>query len=71
MSGSDFRDWDILHYNEVPGRDIRADDQGLWRDIAPETHSGRATQFQIHAGPILHRGKLVHITGAFVFFDSS
>ncbi|KAF7777465.1 hypothetical protein Agabi119p4_3537 [Agaricus bisporus var. burnettii] len=55
MSGSDFKDWDVLHCSEVPGRDIRADDQGLWRDIAPDTHSRRATQIQIHASPILHR----------------
>lgn len=63
-SGSSFRDVDILHCNEVPGRDIRADDQGLWRDIAPETHSGRATPFHIHAGPILHRGESMHISEA-------
>ncbi|EKM82945.1 hypothetical protein AGABI1DRAFT_125422 [Agaricus bisporus var. burnettii JB137-S8] len=66
MSGSDFKDWDVLHCSEVPGRDIRADNQGLWRDIAPDTHSRRATQIQIHASPILHRGKLMHITRAFV-----
>ncbi|KAF5357867.1 hypothetical protein D9756_001823 [Leucocoprinus leucothites] len=54
-SGSSYKDWDILHCSETPGNDILADTQGLWCDIASHIYSRRATQFSVHAGPILHR----------------
>lgn len=44
---------DALHENEIPGRDIRAGEDGLWRGF--EQSDG----FEIHAAPLVHRGKLV------------
>lgn len=66
-SGSDFKDWDILHCNELPGRDIRPNDEGLWRDIASQFYSRHSAQINIHAGPILHRGKSMNAAGAYHF----
>jgi len=63
-ASSNHRDWDVLHSSELPGRDILADNQGLWRDIDSEMHSStprRTTCFSIHAGPILHRGKDAYV----------
>jgi hypothetical protein len=59
-SGSDCKDFDILHCNEIPGRDIMADDQGLWRDIASQIFSKQAAEISVHAGPILHRGEFAY-----------
>ncbi|KAF9451213.1 hypothetical protein P691DRAFT_699774 [Macrolepiota fuliginosa MF-IS2] len=54
-SGSNFKDWDILHCNELPGSDFHADGQGLWYNIASRTYSRRAAQISVNAGSILHR----------------
>ncbi|KXN87748.1 Zinc phosphodiesterase ELAC protein 1 [Leucoagaricus sp. SymC.cos] len=54
-SGSSYKDWNILHCNELPGRDILADEQGLWRNITSQIYARRSTTVSIHAGPILHR----------------
>lgn len=62
ISGFDFKDWNVLHYNELPGRDIHADDQGLWYDIAPQAHSRHTPKITVNAGSILHRGKSIRLT---------
>lgn len=44
----------VLHVSELPGRDIRATPDGLWRAI---THGvGDTSPIAVDAGPILHRG---------------
>lgn len=48
-------DLDELHENEVPGRDIRAGEDGLWRTF--EQSNG----FEIHAAPLVHRGACLHV----------
>lgn len=41
---------DVLHHNELPGKDLRPDDQGLWRDMCI------ADTFFVSAASIVHRG---------------
>jgi len=63
-ASSSYRNWDVLHSSELPGRDILADDQGLWRDVDSQMYSPasrRTIHFSIHAGPILHRGKDAYV----------
>ena len=46
---------EVLHCNEIPGRDIYCSDQdGFWRDITLE--KGSHCDVAVDAGPILHRG---------------
>ena len=46
--------------NEVCGGDIHPDEDGVWRDIVPEG-SGAGQGWSVHAGPIVHRGKLSYV----------
>jgi ribonuclease Z len=41
---------DLLHFNENPGENIRADEQGLWKGVVSER------DWTVHAGPLQHRG---------------
>ncbi|KAF8906066.1 beta-lactamase-like protein, partial [Gymnopilus junonius] len=43
----------VLHVSELPGRDIRATPDGLWRAVAHG--GGQMSQIVVDAGPILHR----------------
>lgn len=40
---------DQLHENEVPGMDLIASDDGLWRDVASQGN------WSVDAGPVAHR----------------
>ncbi|KIM25064.1 hypothetical protein M408DRAFT_331380 [Serendipita vermifera MAFF 305830] len=42
---------EVLHENEVPGMDIRAGEDGLWREIV-KTRDG---EWSVDAGPLVHR----------------
>lgn len=43
-------DTDVLHHNELPGRDLRPDDRGLWRNMCI------TDTFFVSAASIVHRG---------------
>ena len=49
----------VLHVSELPGRDIRATPDGLWRAIAHG--AGQLSPIVVDAGPILHRGNYYSI----------
>lgn len=45
---------EVLHSNELPGRDVMCDTDGFWRNLEYE-RTARA-EITVHAGPIEHRG---------------
>lgn len=52
-SGFDFRHWNVVHCSEIPGRDIRATEDGFWWDV---TKKDARSDILVNAGPIIHRG---------------
>ena len=42
-----------LHENELPGMDIRADEDGLWRGLARSDNG----EWTVDAGPLAHRSE--------------
>jgi ribonuclease Z len=47
---------DVLHASEFPGRDIRCDIEGFWREFTTSVNLDFGTQLVADAGPIIHRG---------------
>jgi hypothetical protein len=45
-----------LHQNEAVGKDIRADDLGVWDGILEEGTARGGKSWRVSAGPITHRG---------------
>ncbi|KAF5365777.1 hypothetical protein D9758_003156 [Tetrapyrgos nigripes] len=48
---------EVMHVNEVAGRDIVCSEDGFWRNIS--RGKGRLSDVAVDAGPILHRGKFM------------
>ena len=53
---------DLLHVNENPGKDIRPDEQGLWRNVVSDR------DWTVHAGPLQHRGAYSSPTFLFLLY---
>jgi ribonuclease Z len=50
---------EVLHFNEVAGRDIRcASEDGLWRELTSD--SSLSGEVAVDACPISHRGESCH-----------
>ncbi|KAF9002025.1 beta-lactamase-like protein [Cyathus striatus] len=64
QSGLDVAHQNILHACEVPGRDIRADDKGLWTDVL--SAPGILGNIVVTAGPIHHRDPCI----GYIFTES-
>lgn len=50
-----------LHASEVPGSDLKCDEDGFWRGIAEKRMGQGSTNCKIvvDAGPIVHRGECI------------
>lgn len=45
---------EVMHSSECEGNDIRAGEDGFWKDIVSE--HWKSVDISVDAGPILHRG---------------
>jgi ribonuclease Z len=57
---------EVMHSSENAGRDIRADANGFWKDIATTTTSRLRSKVVVDAGRIDHRGE----TSLATYFNS-
>lgn len=49
-----------LHVNEAVGRDVLANEEGVWPTIVDERSSKGGKGWVVSAGPLVHRGMWLH-----------